>query len=503
MKKYLLMLFAVVLVLAACTNGAGQNGPIILPGNGGSGNGANVPDDGVQIGNGDVIFNGNDLDSVLVSIDAPTAVALGEGEYSISASTFAKKISSLKGAGEKTVVVIEDAAAQSGTIDLEDNAAISNLTLKIGSEGATQAFSAEGISVLAATETGKVLLNAVGDGVVFDGVHIEVVGPDVAYNVIQVLGDGFTFKNGSITGVPYDSTGAALEGYFTDNSYSSVNMGIVLGSTATSVTISESTFKGNYTPVYTTSPDFTMTNLTFDSGIELETVSDESTITGCKKLTNEEGYVAKINIATKAGSLETDYDLANTVRDKFAAANSVEVRINDHSVSEIQTYYGGFGTQRFLGNLYVGMLHGADAKIKVDSAKYSENTDEATVKVVFDLEDYNYVGENPLFTGDDITLEFHGGKKDADGNFTATSVTINGSGTVSDNAEQYRKLPVTFTDVEVEIGTDATADRGVPFVFLNGTDPCVCDFATGVVQYVADKHAFQIPSTLEGIEADF
>ena len=496
MKKYLLMLFAVVLVLAACTNGAGQNGPIILPGNGGSGNGANVPDDGVQIGNGDVIFNGNDLDSVLVAIDAPAAVALGEGEYSISASTFAEKISSLKGVGEKTVVVIEDNAAQSETIDLEDNAAISNLTLKIGSEEATQAFSAEGISVLAATETGKVLLNA-------DGVHIEVVGPDVAYNVIQVLGDEFTFKNGSITGVPYDSTGAALEGYFTDDSYSSVNMGIVLGSTASNATISESIFKGNYTPVYTTSPDFTMTNLTFDSGIELETVSEKSTITGCKKLTNEEGYVAKINIATKAGSLVTDYDLANAVRDKFAAANSVEVRINGHSTSEIQTYYGGFGTRRFLGNLYVGMLNGEGAEIKVDSATYSENTDVATVKVVFDLEDYNYVDDNPLFTGDDITLEFHGEKKDSDGNFTATSVTINGSGTVSDKSEQYRKLNVTFTDVEVEIGSEGTDDRGIPFVFLND-DPCIDDFATGTkVQYDAKKHAFQIPSTLEGIEADF
>ena len=143
---------------------------------------------------------------------------------------------------------------------------------------------------------------------------------------------------------------------------------------------------------------------------------------GCQTLTNEEGYVAKINIATKAGSLETDYDLANTVRDKFAAANSVEVRINDHSVSEIQAYYGGFGTQRFLGNLYVGMLHGADAKIKVDSATYSENTDGATVKVVFDLEDYNYVDTGKCFSGNDITLEFHGAKKDSNGNFTATSV---------------------------------------------------------------------------------
>lgn len=519
MKKIKISIIGIAVVLfalTACTNRVipvGPGGYPWVPDHNTPSTETTVPDGGVQIGDGEAVIS-NNLDEVLASSSstAPVAVSLGKGAYTVSAETFATKISSLTGAGEETIVEVDttDVTGQE-IIEIKDGSKLTNVTIKIGSESETQSFAALNTqSARAATSTGTVLLNVTGDDVVFDGVHIEIVGPEVAYNVIQVLGNNFTFKNGSITGVPYDVNGNPLTGYFSaDTDYSSVNMGIAIGSGVSDVTISNSTFEGNYTPVYSSSPDFTMTSLTFDSGIELEFVSADSEITGCKKLTDKTGYIAKINIMTSTnGAATTDYDLANTVRDKLAKANPDidDVRINNYTETELQTYYGGFASQRFLGALYVSMIGGRNA-ITVNSAEYTEETENGVVTVSLNFDGYNYLGTNNLFSGENVTIKFIGGKK-TDTGFTATSIVVNGSGIVSDNAKQYREIPVTFTDVEAGVGTESTEGRGIPFVFL-GEKPCICDFASGVstnpnyVQYEKTKHEFQIEFPIEGLVAEF
>ena len=183
-----------------------------------------------------------------------------------------------------------------------------------------------------------------------------------------------------------------------------------------------------------------------------------------------------------------------------------DVRINNYTETELQTYYGGFASQRFLGALYVSMI-GGDNAITVNSAEYADEADNGVVTVSLSFDGYNYLGTNNLFSGENVTIKFIGDKK-TDTGFTATSIVVNGSGIVSDNAKQYREISVTFTDVEAGVGTESTEGRGIPFVFL-GEKPCICDFASGVstspnyVQYEKVKHEFQIEFPIEGLVAEF
>lgn len=508
MKKIKISIIGIAVVLialTACTNRVivpiGPGGYPGIPDHTDPDPGITVPDGGVQIGDGDaVVIDDGNLDTVLDSSTTPVAVTLGKGTYKISASTFAEKVSSLTGVGEEeTVVAITEEASQPKEIAITDDASISNVTIKIGEDTALAYASLAAPAASNAADNPVVLMNVTGDNVTFDGVHIEVVGPDVSYNVIQVLGDNFTFENGSITGIPYDGTGTPLTGYFSDaDDYSSVNMGIAIGSGVSNVTISNSTFEGNYTPIYSSSPDFEMTGLTFDSGIELETVSEDSVIERCEKLTNDAGYRAKINIMTYVkGQETTDYDIANEARDRFAEANPDidEVRINDHSYADVAVNYTTLGTLNIINDIRTALSTDKTSDgMTIGSATY--DSDSNTISLVLTLDDYNYASSSAhkLATGT-VNVTCTAETAAAEGSVTVTSwsmdaenLTLSDKYVDVDDADEFQSFEATVT-ASGSIGSVGTDGRGLTFT-VNGSEV----IALSSITYSQDAHEFKISS---------
>ena len=148
MKKIKISIIGIAVVLfalTACTNRVipvGPGGYPWVPDHNTPSTETTVPDGGVQIGDGEAVIS-NNLDEVLASSSstAPVAVSLGKGTYTVSADTFATKISSLTGAGEETVVEVDTTGITGQEIiEIKDGSKLTNVTIKIGSESETQSL---------------------------------------------------------------------------------------------------------------------------------------------------------------------------------------------------------------------------------------------------------------------------------------------------------------------------------------------------------------------------
>ena len=126
--------------------------------------------------------------------------------------------------------------------------------------------------------------NINGASITFKNVKIEVKDTNVCAWLINVNADDFIFEGGSITGV-----------INSNNSGSTVNMGICIGANTTGTIIRDTILEGSYSPVYASSDAFTIDNVTFEKGMELEVVSDKTMITNCKEIEDTK-YPAEIHI---------------------------------------------------------------------------------------------------------------------------------------------------------------------------------------------------------------
>ena len=501
MKKYIAVLLcalAVLFAFSACDSRP-AGGIVVIPGGGnddGNGGGGNteldVPENGIAVGD-EILTGTQDLATVLESAAGlDKTVTLGSGTYQLT--SVPEKLPVIEGNG-KDKTIIEIPSAVSASLSVEEK--ISNVTIRIGEEPAAATARVLAASTFAAPTAANELLKINSDNVVFDGVNIEVFGSAVMYNVITVNADNFTFQNGSITGQKFTAEGTETDEYFGDTDYSNVNMGIAIAAGTTGTKITNSTFDSNYTPVYTSSPDFTFDTLTFDSGIELETVSEKSVITGCRKLTDDDSFTAKINVMTKAGSLVTDYEAANEARERFLEANPGldSVRLNDHKADAVIKNYVHFGSQNILNDVRTALVkeEGSYGMVITSVAAVDNENGDDVATITYDLTDYNYAtSKEPKFVTGTVTATYTG--TITDGTLTATSWTMEASGLKlsdsngEDGAAAYQKV----NDVAISCSGDfGTSDNGsIAFTVEDGKVTALATPAsTG--DYTAASHQFQ------------
>ena len=123
-------------------------------------------------------------------------------------------------------------------------------------------------------------------GITFRNLNLVVTDASISTWMVVVNNNKFTFEGGSITG----------EIYF-DQDYSTVNMGIVINAGTTGTVIKNVELKGNYTPVTASSPAFELNNVKFESGMEIDSISEATKITECSELSDAE-YIAAFTIVS-------------------------------------------------------------------------------------------------------------------------------------------------------------------------------------------------------------
>ena len=193
-------------------------------------------------------------------------------------------------------------AKLSGTITLKDTVSFAKPGLTLGSEDGAKIVAGE----TGGTESEPVTLLSIDAAeITFNDVVIEATGTQCTY-AVAVNANDFTYNRGSITG-EYKET------------YSSVNMGIAVAAGTTGTTVSGTTLKACWSPVYSSSADVELTNLIYESGIEFEVADAEKTdVKGCTQLTEGKTYDASFNVMTKYGTTE---EVAKAVLDAFLKNN--------------------------------------------------------------------------------------------------------------------------------------------------------------------------------------
>ena len=170
------------------------------------------------------------------------------------------------------------------------------------------------------------------DNITFRNINIEVLDPSMRTWVINVNKNGFTFDGGSITGIINDAV-----------TYSTVDMGIVIASGTAGTTIKDVTFKGNFTPVHSTSPDFTIDGAVFESGMIFDNVDPAKTVVkNCRHLDDGE-WNATIDLYTTKGSFSsTSPENAFAVRNAILSGENnntdVTVTIDGKSVGTLSVW---------------------------------------------------------------------------------------------------------------------------------------------------------------------
>ena len=168
------------------------------------------------------------------------------------------------------------------------------------------------------------------DNVTFKNINFVVEDPSLRTWLINVNKNGFTYDGGSITGV-------------INETYSTVDMGIVIASGTTGTTIKDVTFKGNFTPVTATSPDFTIDGAIFESGMIFENSDPVKTVVkNCKHLDNAD-WRATIDLYTaESGNSSTTSENALAVRSTILSEENnntdVSVTINGKSVGTLSVW---------------------------------------------------------------------------------------------------------------------------------------------------------------------
>ena len=171
------------------------------------------------------------------------------------------------------------------------------------------------------------------DNITFRNINIEVLDPSMRTWVINVNKNGFTFDGGSITGIINDAV-----------TYSTVDMGIVIASGTAGTTIKDVTFKGNFTPVHSTSPDFTIDGAVFESGMIFDNVDPAKTVVkNCRQLDLDgEEWNAAIDLYTTNGPYSsTSPENAFAVRNAILSGNNntdVTVTIDGKSVGTLSVW---------------------------------------------------------------------------------------------------------------------------------------------------------------------
>ena len=168
------------------------------------------------------------------------------------------------------------------------------------------------------------------DNVTFKDMNFVVEDPSLRTWLINVNKNGFTYDGGSITGV-------------INGTYSTVDMGIVIASGTTGTTIKDVTFKGNFTPVTATSPDFTIDGAIFESGMIFENSDPVKTVVkNCKHLDNAD-WRATIDLYTvESGYSSTTSENAIAVRSAILSEENnntdVSVTINGQTAGKLSVW---------------------------------------------------------------------------------------------------------------------------------------------------------------------
>ena len=171
------------------------------------------------------------------------------------------------------------------------------------------------------------------DNVTFKNINFVVEDPSLRTWLINVNKNGFTFDSGSITGIINDAV-----------TYSTVDMGIVIASGTADTTIKDVTFKGNFTPVHSTSPDFTIDGAVFESGMIFDNVDPAKTVVkNCRQLDLDgEEWNAAIDLYTTNGPYSsTSPENAFAVRNAILSGNNntdVTVTIDGKSVGTLSVW---------------------------------------------------------------------------------------------------------------------------------------------------------------------
>ena len=158
------------------------------------------------------------------------------------------------------------------------------------------------------------LFDIKGTGITFKDVNIAVTDKSLCTWAINVNANGFTFDGGSITGTIY-----------LDEDYSTVNIGFAISANTTGTAIKNVELKGNYTPVSASSPAFELYNVKFESGMEIDYISEATKITECSEIPDAD-YNAAINIHSSA-------DEASML--KFMEENDVIVTADGKTYNEM------------------------------------------------------------------------------------------------------------------------------------------------------------------------
>ena len=204
------------------------------------------------------------------------------------------------------------------------------------------------------------LIDIDGTGITFRNVAIEITDEDICSWLINVNADNFTYDGGSITGKVNS-----------DNSASTINMAINLAAGTANATIKDVTFTETYSPVYATSADFTIENVTFEHGMEFENYSDAISISGCKGIEGS-AYPAEFHFHQTIP--------ADKAMEISEANNGCHVKINSNEPSALRYNSEGIVIKTLdefktlvtstddIGTTVANVLIGEDEAFAVDSS---------------------------------------------------------------------------------------------------------------------------------------
>ena len=139
------------------------------------------------------------------------------------------------------------------------------------------------------TSTGAININA--SNVVFKGIELKATGG--SHLAIKANKNNFNFIDSAITG--------SFDVQSLDQDPIMIGIGISAGTTGT--VIDGATFTDCYTPVYASTPSFTIKNSKWNSGIEIDQVPTENTVITGNETLEVENYKGKIHFQN-AGTTE-------------------------------------------------------------------------------------------------------------------------------------------------------------------------------------------------------
>ena len=412
--------------------------------------------------------SGNDSAGSVDSIDELKEALLDPSEKNIKLSGTIVVTESLSiGAGKSISGNGTLNLDNSATLSLEDGASLNGVTINVN-EANVQGAS---ISTFAANEPINSVINVMGNDVVIKDVKIAVPSTinGEKYNIIVVSPSvtGFKFIGGSITGdIASDEFKTVGENY-------SANIGIAVSSGASAEISGGSIIKGVFTPIYASSADVTIDGISFESGIQIDTISDKTVVKNCTD--TDGGYRAKVDIMAGAG-------------DDEAMKNKLEEFVNDNGNENVFITLKSADTDNILSS-YLTNARFASKRLfnrlfKIgtnDTFKTSDPVFEGTdaTSITFNdvvLSDYVYGGTSTNPTDETVSgtvdIVLNGSAKGSQ--FIATSVTFSSDeGIVLENGEPALVYVGPFS-FEVEIGNDGLS---IPYTdtTLNYTETCYND----------------------------